>query len=417
MAEIDARNASGLAVDALLGTLGRIDQDIADNIHDDFYGDLFVTTQENDQLAGIASEKNANAIFKYNAMSAQTQKDIAAIEQRSRQSAQIRAEQWDIRQARQQQKLIDFRMTNPVYRAPAGFSQFNNNVESFIDFRKHQKSQLIEKLNLSPNAKDGTWTDLALWAGAAVINESWQGVQFLGKSVLNGFTLGFKNDELSPLSSGYHSLIGENTLFGRPTTIAGAIGYEAGEVGSYIIDPLAAVGVVGKLSKFDVDLNFNKRYSTQGDIIFVNQTNYLSQLNSGVYVEGTFVRTVTPEMSERFKDMGYLDPRSNKILPLKVGEKIHVDHIFPTKEIIGLPGFKNLTKPQMESILQDTIGFGNLQPLPSSLNQSKGAKLNWKFYKKQEINKDYSVDLRELQDQIRRDIRQQISIYNKINGQ
>jgi len=119
MAEIDARNASGLAVDGLLGTLGRIDQDIADNIHDDFYGDLFVTTQENDQLAGIASEKNANAIFKYNAMSAQTQKDIAAIEQRSRQSAQKRAEQSAILRARQQEKFIDFRMDNPVYRGTA----------------------------------------------------------------------------------------------------------------------------------------------------------------------------------------------------------------------------------------------------------------------------------------------------------
>ena len=74
MAAIDAKNASGFAVDGLLGTLGKIDQDVADNIHDDFYGELFVSTQLNDQLAGIASDKNANAIFKYNAMSAQVKR-------------------------------------------------------------------------------------------------------------------------------------------------------------------------------------------------------------------------------------------------------------------------------------------------------------------------------------------------------
>jgi hypothetical protein len=70
----------------------------------------------------------------------------------------------------------------------------------------------------------------------------------------------------------------------------------------------------------------------------------------------------------------------------------------------------------MESILQDTVGIGNLQPLPAGLNQSKGAKVNWQFYKNQEINKSYSVDLIDLQEQIRRDIRQQIAVYNKING-
>jgi hypothetical protein len=71
----------------------------------------------------------------------------------------------------------------------------------------------------------------------------------------------------------------------------------------------------------------------------------------------------------------------------------------------------------MESILQDTIGIGNLQPLPAGLNQSKGAKLNWSFFKKQNINPVYAADLTHLQELIRRDIRRKIAVYNKINGQ
>ncbi|MCD1600340.1 hypothetical protein [Rheinheimera aquimaris] len=288
-------------------------------------------------------------------------------------------------------------------------------VEGNIAWATQRRAAAYNSVGLSAGAANGSFGDFASWYGASLANESWQALQFMGKAVVNGLTLGTMNDRFSPLSSGYHSLIGDNTLFGNPTTFAGAVALKSGVYGSYGLDPLAAVGALGKLSKFDLSLNFNKRYSTQGDIMFVNQTNYLSQLNSGVSVNGTFVRTVTPEMGERFKDMGYLDPRSNTIVPLKVGEKIHVDHIFPTKEIIELPGFKNLTKPQMESILQDTIGIGNLQPLPSSLNQSKGAKRNWSTYKGTPIDSIYEKNLIKSQDAIQQAIEQQIRIYNKLN--
>ncbi len=133
--QVDARLNAGPSADGLLDTLGRIDQEVADSIADDFGGNLYVMTQEQEQLARIAADKTANAIFKYNAMSAQTQKDIAAIEQRSRQSAQARAEQWDIRQARQQQKLVDFRMTNPVYRAPAPAYNWDTLIENAKETR------------------------------------------------------------------------------------------------------------------------------------------------------------------------------------------------------------------------------------------------------------------------------------------
>lgn len=255
MAEIDARNASGLAVDGLLDTFGKIDQEIADNIHDDFYGELFVATQLNDQLAGIASDKNANAIFKYNAMSAQTHKDIAAIEQRSRQSAQKRAEQSEILRARQQEKFIDFRMDNPVYRAPEGFSQFNRDVDSLIELNLERKARKYSRLGLEANAAEGDLGDLLLWTGARVVNEVYQGGQFTVKALLNGLTLGMANDTFSPLDSQYHSLIGKDAFFGTPTTYAGAVGNEFGEVvsfGTVLVDPSkAAKAVATKLKSLN----------------------------------------------------------------------------------------------------------------------------------------------------------------------
>ena len=105
-------------------------------------------------------------------------------------------------------------------------------------------------------------------------------------------------------------------------------------------------------------------------------------------------------MSARFNDsggMGYLDPLTNRFKSAPIGKKLQVDHILPTKEIVGLKGFDKLTKTQMESIFQDTIGIGNLQPLPESLNPSKGAKLNWSSFKKQNVNPVYAADLETLQ--------------------
>lgn len=160
------------------------------------------------------------------------------------------------------------------------------------------------------------------------------------------------------------------------------------------------------------------RLSTQGDFVYVapDMLPYGSQ--RGAVVNGQFIRTVTPEMSARFNDfggMGYLDPLTNTFKSAPVGTKLQVDHILPTKDIVSLRGFDKLTKTQMESILQDTIGVGNLQPLPAGLNQSKGAKLNWSTFKNQNINPVYAADLETLQRQIRLDIERQIATYQRFN--
>jgi hypothetical protein len=127
------------------------------------------------------------------------------------------------------------------------------------------------------------------------------------------------------------------------------------------------------------------------------------------------IKTVTPEMRAAFKDNGYLNPMNNELTPLKWYEKNAVDHIYPAKEIKAMDGFDRLTPDQMRSILQDKLEFGNLQPLPTSLNSSKGAQLKWEFYKGKNLDKVYAQDLMIQQQEIAKNIQKQIQIYTQIN--
>lgn len=129
----------------------------------------------------------------------------------------------------------------------------------------------------------------------------------------------------------------------------------------------------------------------------------------------TRITTVTDDMSARFQGMGYLDPLSNKIVPGKAGETMAVDHIFPSVEIVKLPGFNTLTKPQMASILQDTLEIGNLQPLPKTFNSSKSSSMNWTNYKGQNLDAVYAAELAQQQQFVRTQIQQQIHIYQQMN--
>lgn len=139
--------------------------------------------------------------------------------------------------------------------------------------------------------------------------------------------------------------------------------------------------------------------------------------SGAVNIGGQSIESVSPEMRQAFQGNGYLDPISNKIIPSADGVRIDVDHIFPAKKIIDMPGFDTLTREQMTNILQDKLGFGNLQPLPQSLNASKGAKFgnDWTSYKGSQINNDYAVKLDNLQKDIRSNIQNQIDIYNNLN--
>lgn len=131
------------------------------------------------------------------------------------------------------------------------------NVESNIAWAIQRREAAYSSVGLGAGAANGSFGDFATWYGASLANESWQALQFMGKAVVNGLTLGTMNDRFSPLSSSYHSLIGDNTLFGNPTTFSGAVGLKSGVYGSYGLDPLAAVGGFGKLAKFDFNLSLN----------------------------------------------------------------------------------------------------------------------------------------------------------------
>ncbi len=93
-----------------------------------------------------------------------------------------------------------------------------------------------------------------------------------------------------------------------------------------------------------------------------------------------------------------------------------VDHIFPSTRIIELKGFDSLTRAQQTAILQDTVGLNNLQPMPSSLNSSKGPSLNWTTYKGENLNPQYVKELMARQENARIAIERQIAIYRAANA-
>jgi hypothetical protein len=93
-----------------------------------------------------------------------------------------------------------------------------------------------------------------------------------------------------------------------------------------------------------------------------------------------------------------------------------VDHIFPSKEIIGLKGFDTLTRAQQTAILQDTLGLGNLQPMPSSLNSSKWNRTNWSTFRGQGLDAHYVADLKVRLNDARLAIERQIAVYQAANA-
>ncbi|MDO5290731.1 MAG: hypothetical protein Q4F13_14025 [Pseudomonadota bacterium] len=144
---------------------------------------------------------------------------------------------------------------------------------------------------------------------------------------------------------------------------------------------------------------------------------YRTGQSGAISIGGHWTETVTAAQRQAFSHNGYLDPITNRfVAPTRYG-RIQVDHIFPVNEIIRIPGFRQLTRDQMAAILQDQMNFGNLQPLPASLNASKGPRLagNWRSFRGQELDVDYLRVLENLQDNIRSQIERQINIFLQAN--
>jgi hypothetical protein len=99
-----------------------------------------------------------------------------------------------------------------------------------------------------------------------------------------------------------------------------------------------------------------------------------------------------------------------------LNQAMAVDHLYPASRIVSRQGFNTLTREQMTYILQDRIDLGNLQPLPQSLNASKGAQLGWDNVGGKPLNADYVNNLFDLQRKIQTRIDDQIKIYQRINA-
>ncbi|MHA6194726.1 LysM peptidoglycan-binding domain-containing protein [Pseudomonas wadenswilerensis] len=132
---------------------------------------------------------------------------------------------------------------------------------------------------------------------------------------------------------------------------------------------------------------------------------------------GIRVTTVTAEMRARFQGSGFVNPMTNKFELPVVGEVLEVDHKYPSSEIVFLPNFDRLTKGQMENILQDKIGLGNLQALPKRFNASKGAKTAWSMFKMSGLDPVYEANLVFEQERIQSQITIQINTYLKQNAE
>ncbi len=141
-------------------------------------------------------------------------------------------------------------------------------------------------------------------------------------------------------------------------------------------------------------------------------------LYGGIVVPGanfTRITTVTKAMSERIQGKGYIDPVTNKHTYAPLGTTLEVDHIFPVKRIVDLPGFDTLNKSQMTAIIQDTLDFGNLQALPKGYNASKGASVSWDTAKGKELHPDYVKALQRTQMEVEELIQNQIRVYQSAN--
>ena len=160
-------------------------------------------------------------------------------------------------------------------------------------------------------------------------------------------------------------------------------------------------------------LNSVGRTLGSADSVFVAAPTPNMMGQRGIMVGGQWIETVTPEMRARFAGNGVLDPISNTFRPLAAGERMAVDHLFPSAEIVKMPGFNTLTKQEMTNIIQDTIGLDNLQPLPKSFNSSKGSSTNWTEYKGQALDPGYARDLRIRQFEVQQKIGDQIRSYQQ----
>ncbi len=95
---------------------------------------------------------------------------------------------------------------------------------------------------------------------------------------------------------------------------------------------------------------------------------------------------------EAGKPTRYRDPMTNELVEISDDMNIHLDHIYPKRDIERLEGFEDLTRAQQKELLEDPVNF---QPLPGSMNCSKGGRCvtgergPWERYKQEDLDPGY----------------------------
>ena len=129
--------------------------------------------------------------------------------------------------------------------------------------------------------------------------------------------------------------------------------------------------------------------------------------------------STTDRMRKDVESAKYIDPLTNKEVTPVAGTVMAPDHIYPTSLIENLKGFNELTTEQKKAIIRDTVDVGNIQPLPKSLNESKGNKLNWNTYgsgkSQQKLDQTYVKELQRKQREMKQAIQMEIDNFTQLN--
>jgi hypothetical protein len=208
----------------------------------------------------------------------------------------------------------------------------------------------------------------------------------------------------------------------------------AGGIGAFTLLSLAAGGVTSAVSRLSavrsvIDTVKDRLNSAYSSVKAATRlTHYvgivapqLASLSAAAVPRSVFERlrkpfetipTVTGRMRDDVLDaaplkngkLAYIDPMTNQLKAFEEGERIAIDHVVPVNKMLDpavVPGANKLTREEMEMLIHDEEGFGNLVALPSNLNSSKQDKLyDWNTFKGKPLDPVYRQNLIDAQAQI-----------------
>lgn len=285
---------------------------------------------------------------------------------------------------------LEFRASDVVL--DDGFSETDKQDESYHGSDKVEQPQTVgeglAESQYSGQTKFDIWYLSCLDQGGADCSSFEYSRETLAMAAANGWNL-YVTEE--------NELVNENGDVVTPGQLQLAAMHEAGntiygyfnEAGEWIVpqtkaDVLLTVIPAGAVIKIGGKW---VRYLDNGNIEEIVDPETIKKVNGNP----------TNEMRHRFSENGILDPLTNLYRPVAISERISVDHIYPKARIKLLDGFDELTPEQQKKLLNDDFNLGNLQPLTTSLNSSKGSKLDWTTYRGEDLDPEYAEELQRIQ--------------------